>query len=180
MLRRESAALVIIDFQDRLLPKIPVGNAVVAQAVRLIALARELGMPCILTEQYPKGLGPTCPGIRDAAGLDAIEKTAFGCFGEPGFVQALKNTHCSQIILTGIETHVCVMQTALAAVDSGYRVFVPVDAVGSREKRQHEAGLARMERKGAELVTVEMAMFELVREAGTPEFKRVLPLMKQA
>jgi nicotinamidase-related amidase len=179
MLNRDSAVLVVIDFQEKLLPKIPVADALIPSAVRLIRFARELGLPILWTEQYPKGLGPTVDAIAGRlAGNTAMAKTSFGCFGDPGFRHALSDTGRTQLLVTGIETHVCVMQTVLAALDHRCEVFVPRDAVASRAKADYNAGLARMERAGAQLVTSEMAMFEILREAGTPEFKRVLPLIK--
>ena len=179
MLHRDTTVLVVIDFQERLMPKIPVAEPVLGNAVKLIRFARELALPILLTEQYPKGLGRTVPEIAaELEGVVPIEKTAFGCMGDSAFVEALEATGCKQLLMTGVETHVCVMQTSLAALDAGYEVFIPRDAVGSREKYNYKAGLARMDRAGAQLVTTEMAMFELLREAGTPTFRRVLPLIR--
>ncbi|MBN2308282.1 MAG: hydrolase [Candidatus Hydrogenedentes bacterium] len=179
MLDRHSVVLTVIDFQERLLPKIHCAGAIVRQAVRLIRFGRELGLPVLWTEQYPKGLGPTVAEVAgELAGMAPLEKTAFGCLGDAGFAAALEGTGRKQLLITGIETHVCVLQTALAAVAAGHEVFVPRDAVGSRTVSEYEAGLERMARAGAEIVTAEMAMFEVLREAGTPEFKRVLPLLK--
>jgi nicotinamidase-related amidase len=179
MLNRQSVALVVIDFQDRLLPKILNGDAVLAKAIKLIQFARALAIPVFVTEQYPKGLGPT--DARIAAELEDIprmEKMAFGCFGDPAIARAVAETGKKQLLLTGIEAHVCVLQTALMAVNDGYEVFVPRDAVGSRSQAEYDAGLHRLERSGIELVTTEMAIFEILREAGTPEFKQTLPLIK--
>jgi nicotinamidase-related amidase len=111
-------------------------------------------------------------------GKTPLEKTAFGCLGDSGFVTALEAAGRRQLLMTGIEAHICVMQTALGALNQGYEVFIPRDAVGSRFPAEREAGLHRLEAAGAELVTTEMAMFEILREAGTPEFKKVLPLLK--
>lgn len=179
MLDRSTVALVVIDYQEKLLPKISGADAVAEQAIKLIRFARELEIPILWTEQYPKGLGHTVePVAAELNGITAIEKTAFGCLGDPGFAQALESTGRKQLLLTGIEAHICVMQTALLALENGYSVFIPRDAVGSRFEREYEAGLDRLERAGAELVTTEMAIFEMLREAGTPEFKKALPLIK--
>ena len=179
MLDRNSAALLVIDFQDRLLPKIHEGEAVAAHAIKLIRFAREMDMPLLWTEQYPKGLGPTVESVaRELQGCTAFEKMSFGCLGDASIAAALEDTKRRQLLLTGIETHVCVMQTALFAMDTGYEVFIPRDAVGSRSPEEYAAGLHRLDKAGAQLVTTEMALFELLREAGTPEFKKALPLIK--
>ena len=179
MLDKAKAALVVIDFQDGLLPAIPVGPTIVPQAVKLIRCCRELGLPALWTEQYPKGLGKTTKDVADALeGVTPIEKLAFGCFGCLQFEESAGALGRSQLIVTGIESHVCVMQTVLRAQEMGYSCFVCADATGSRAKTDHRAGLARMQAHGAELVTVEMVIFELLGAAGTPEFKRLLPLIK--
>ncbi|MFA6243024.1 MAG: hydrolase [Candidatus Hydrogenedentales bacterium] len=179
MLDRNDVALVVIDYQERLLPKIHDGDAVVAQAVRLIRFARELDLPALWTEQYPKGLGPTVDAVaKELEGIVPIEKTSFGCLGDETFAEVVAGTGRNQLLLTGLEAHVCVMQTALMAIDRGFEVFIPRDAVGSRFPAEYEAGLHRLEAAGVNLVTTEMALFEILREAGTPEFKKVLPLLK--
>lgn len=179
MLTRENVALVVIDFQDGLLPKIPGAEVVMAQAIKLIRFARELGLPILWSEQYPKGLGVTNERVaKELEGLTPVEKVSFGCFGAPGFTELVAGLGKKQLLVTGIETHVCVMQTVLRARSLGYEVYVPNDAVGSRFENDYRVGLARMQRHGAEIVTTEMAMFEILRVAGTPEFKKVLPLIK--
>ena len=179
MIQKDAAALLVIDLQDNLLKKISVSEAIVAQTVKLIAFAHELDIPIVWTEQYPKGLGPTTESVAAALpDLSPLEKTSFGCFAAAGFAEALKETGRNQLLVAGIETHICVMQTVLPALEAGYEVYVVRDAVGSRQKSEWLAGLDRMARAGAELVTVEMAIFESVRQAGTPEFKKILPLVK--
>ncbi|MCC6485968.1 MAG: hydrolase [Candidatus Hydrogenedentes bacterium] len=179
MLDRNAVALLVIDYQEKLLPKIHAGDAVVAQAVKLIRFAREMGIPIVWTEQYPKGLGPTVEVLgNELEGLTVFEKMSFGCMGDASIASAIEETKRRQLLLTGIETHVCVMQTALAALEKGYEVFIPRDAVGSRSPQEYAAGLHRLDKAGAQLVTTEMALFELLREAGTPEFKKALPLVK--
>lgn len=179
MLNRNRALLLVVDFQERLMPKIPVADEVTAQAVRLIRFAKKLELPVIVTEQYPKGLGPTTAAIKKVlAKTKAVEKTAFGCFGDDKFVSALESSSRRQLLVCGVETHVCVMQTVLEGLLRGYECYVTADAVASRDKFQHALGIKRMAEAGATIVTAEMAMFEILREAGTPEFKRVLPLLK--
>ena len=179
MLQRDNAALVVIDFQDKLLPKISNAKEIVEPTIKLIRFARELDIPILWTEQYPKGLGPTNEAIaHELEGLKPLDKTEFGCLANPGFAQALSATGRKQLVVTGIEAHICVMQTVLSALDGHFEVFVAQDTIGSRQPSDREAGIARMERSGAELVTSEMAMFEILRQAGTPDFKKVLPLLK--
>jgi nicotinamidase-related amidase len=179
MLQKENAALVVIDFQDRLLPKISNHEEIMEPAIRLIRFARELGIPILWTEQYPKGLGPTNETIaKELTGLHAIDKTEFGCMANPGFAKALEESGRKQLVITGIEAHICVMQTVLSAIDKQYKPFVAMDAIGSRDPSNREAGIHRMEKAGAEMVTSEMAMFEILQQAGTPDFKKVLPLLK--
>ncbi len=179
MLEREKTALLVIDFQDKLLTKTFNAGTIIPHTVKLIRFAHELDLPVLVTEQYPQGLGPTTDALaRELGEVAPLEKTSFGCFGDDGFVAALMATGCKHLLVTGIETHVCVMQTVLAALEEGYEVFVARDAVGSRQAGDHEAGLARMAKAGAELVTTEMAMFEILRDAATAQFKRILPLLK--
>lgn len=179
MLQVDTAAVVAIDLQEKLLPTIQHADRVVQRTARLLRFAREFALPVLWTEQYPKGLGATVPEIAEPLeGLQPIDKTVFGCMGHAPFQQALAELRRRQLVLTGIEGHICVMQTALGALGEGYEVFVVRDAVGSSDDEELEAGIERMEKAGATIVTTQMAMFELLREAGTPEFKRVLPLLK--
>mgnify|MGYP005628507253 CR=1 FL=1 len=179
MLEADQTALLVVDFQERLVPKIHAVETVVANAVKLIQFARELQLPTFATEQYPKGLGNTINAIATALGdTPIIEKTSFGCFGEPRFLDAIDMSARTQLLVTGIETHVCVLQTVLAALSQAHEVYVVRDAVGSRRASDYEAALERMAASGASLVTVEMAIFEILRDADRPEFKRILPLVK--
>lgn len=179
MIEREKAVLAVIDFQDKLLLKISVAEAIMARTVKLIRFAKGLPIPILWTEQYRNGLGPTNPSIADELiGVSPLEKMSFSCMGDTAIADALSRMGRKQLILTGIEAHICVMQTGLLALEQGYQVYVARDAVASRERSEYKAGLARMQRAGAELVTVEMVMFELLRVAGTPEFKKALPFLK--
>jgi len=180
MLAIDKTVLVVIDFQTGLLPKIQNAWSLLPLAIKLIRVIRELGIPVLWTEQYPKGLGPTDERVaNELAGVRAIEKISFGCLGAPAFEEALRALQRRQLLVIGIETHVCVMQTVLCALAQGYEVFAVQDAMGSRHTQDHECGLARMRDSGATLVTSEMAIFEILRTAGAPEFKKVLPLIKE-
>jgi nicotinamidase-related amidase len=179
MLKHDDVTLVVIDLQDSLLPKIQNGEAVVEKSVKLIQFARILELPIIWTEQYPKGLGPTTERVaKELQGLPSLPKTSFSCFMAPEFEEAVSASGRRQLLVFGVEAHICIMQTVLAGLSRGLEMYVPADAVGSRMQTECEAGLARMRAHGAEIVTTEMAMFEILRFSGTPEFKKVLPLFK--
>jgi len=176
---RAKAALVAIDVQERLLPSIFEGERVVRNTVRLIKGARVLGMPVLVTEQYRKGLGATTQAVAaEIADLPLMEKIAFSACGAAGFQQALKKKKISDVILCGIEAHVCVSQTCLDLLDNGFRVFVVVDAMSSRTTENHFIAVERMRDAGGIVVSTEMVLFELLEKAGTEEFKQILALVK--
>ena len=179
MLERINAMLAVIDYQDALLAKIPAAIEILPVGAKLIRFANELDIPVLWTEQYPKGLGPTASVIaQELEGRAPIEKIAFDCFGAPDFARAVEASGRRQLLVIGVEAHVCVLQTVLSTLALGYEAFVVRDAVGSRDPANAAAALERMQADGAQIVTSEMAMFEVLRVAGTPEFKRVLPLIK--
>lgn len=180
MLEASQTVLLVIDIQDKLFPP---DRAVVAELIssthRLIRCAQQLNIPILVTEQNPEKLGATYAPVADLLQeAPRFSKMEFGCLANEPFRQALTALNRRQLLITGMETHVCVMQTALAALDVGYEVFVTGDAVLSGDEKQYHAGLGRMDRAGAVLVTAQMAMFELLRKAGTPEFKSLLPVLK--
>jgi nicotinamidase-related amidase len=176
---REKAALAVIDIQEKLLPAIHEKERVVQNATRLIHGAAVLGVPIVATEQYRKGIGPTVPEVAaEIPDFAPIEKLAFSCWGADGFVKALQTNGASDVILCGIEAHVCVAQTCLELLDHGLRPFVVADAVSSRTPENHRIGIERVRDAGATIVSTEMILFELLGCAGTDEFKRILPLIK--
>jgi nicotinamidase-related amidase len=178
-LKRENTGLVVVDIQERLLPAMFEKERVVQNAVRLARGAGILGIPVWATEQYRKGLGPTVPAVAAAvAGFAPLEKMAFSACGAPGFAAALKDKPVSNVILSGIESHVCVAQTCLDLLEAGFGVCVAVDAISSRTAENCRIGADRMRASGAVIVSTEMALFELLGQAGTDEFKRILPLVK--
>jgi nicotinamidase-related amidase len=178
-LRRARAGLVVVDVQERLLPAIFEKERVVQNSVRLIQGAAILHLPIFATEQYRKGLGATVPEVAGAiAGFAPWEKLAFSACGADGFVSALRKQKVSEVILCGIEAHVCVTQTCLDLLEKGFRVFVVADAVSSRTAENYRLGLDRMSAAGAVIVSTEMVLFELLERAGTAEFKEVLRLVK--
>ncbi|HVM49507.1 MAG TPA: hydrolase, partial [Candidatus Acidoferrum sp.] len=176
---RAKAALVVVDVQERLLPAMSERERVVQNTVRLIKGAAVLGVPVLATEQYRKGLGATVPEVASAIpGFAPLEKVAFSACGAGGFPETLKATGAADAILCGIEAHVRVTQTCLDLLDKGMRVFVAADAVSSRTAENCRLGLARMREAGAVIASTEMLLFELLGEAGTPEFRKILDLVK--
>ena len=171
LLQRDRAALIVVDVQEGFRPYASFAG-VAESARRLLAAARILGLPALVSEQYPKGLGQTAPELEVGEEI-LIEKTIFSAARAEGF--DLKDR--SQAIVCGIETHVCVSQTAHDLLGQGVEVHVPADAVGSRHQLDYERGLERLERAGAVVSTVESALFELLERAGTPEFKEVQRLI---
>ncbi len=173
LLHRDRAALLVVDVQEGFRPYASFAD-VAESCRRLLAGARILQMPALVSEQYPKGLGPTAPELGIEEGEDLmIEKTVFSAARADGF--DLKGR--PQAIVCGIETHVCVSQTVHDLLGKGVEVHVPADAVGSRHSLDYERGLERLERAGAVVSTVESALFELLERAGTPEFKEVQKLI---
>ena len=179
MLTPETAALVVVDVQGRLAGLMHDAEALFRNLRRLLQGARIFGLPILVTEQNPAGLGPTRAEIADLlAEVPTIPKLAFSCCGEPRFTEALDALARRQILLAGIETHVCVCQTAADLLHAGYTVEVVADAVSSRTAASHAIGLQRMQQLGATVTCVETALFELCRVAQGPEFKALLKLVK--
>lgn len=171
-------ALLVIDVQDRLVPKILDKQAMLRNIGFLIDAARLLNMTVLATEQYPKGLGPTVPEL--AAKLpDRPEKVDFSCCAIPSVVETLRREARPKVLLAGIEAHVCVQATAFDLLLRDFRVYIPVDAIGSRYAIDKEFALRRLERVGAVLTTTESAIFELVGGAGHPQFKAISKLIQE-
>lgn len=182
LLARGNAVLAVVDVQERLLAAFPepVRSAVVKHVSTLVEGANVLGVPTIVTEQYPKGLGPTVAEIRDRLGaaFAPVEKIVFSCGRSPEFRAALDATGRRDVVLCGVESHVCVLQTAVDLLTDGYRVFVPADAVGSRRDLDWERALALMDKAGVTVGTTEIFLFQLLERAGTDEFKQISKLVK--
>ncbi|HYG99372.1 MAG TPA: hydrolase [Terriglobales bacterium] len=180
-LQADKCALVVIDIQEKLLPPIFNKDELVKNSQLLIRLAGILGIPTLVTTQYARGLGQIVPEITSLlpAG-EHMDKVEFSCFGSERFCSAVKSLpgNRSTMLVCGMEAHICVMQTVLAGLDSGYLVHVPADAVGSRTKMNWKLGLGRMHDAGAVISSTEMAMYELLRASGTPAFKQMLPYIK--
>jgi nicotinamidase-related amidase len=181
LLRPERAALVVVDLQEKLLPVIVGRERVVKNSLLLMRLAEILKLPVVLTSQYKKGLGEIVPEVRGAApGVEPLDKVSFGCFGDEGFLSRLRTlSGRDQLLVTGIECHICVAQTVLGALDQGYQVHLVSDAVGSRAEENYRTGLARMERAGALVSSAEMAVYELLGRSDSDAFKKMLPHLKE-
>lgn len=179
-LNREECVLVVVDVQEAfrsVIYDMPILASSISTAVRGMQI---LGVPVIVTEQYPKGLGPTVEEISAVLTetVPVIEKTSFGSYGEPRFVAELEATGAKQVMLCGIETHICVNQTAHGLLSAGYDVHLLTDCVGSRFAKDKEAGLAKMTASGAKVSSVEMAFFEMLADAKNAKFKEIQALIK--
>jgi nicotinamidase-related amidase len=176
---RTEAVLVLVDMQERLAAAMAHRESVVAASALLAYVARELAMPVIVTRQYPQGLGDTDAGILAAVGEQApVDKVAFDCLREPAFCERLEATGRRQVVLAGMEAHICITQTALALRAAGYAVFVVADAVCSRREADCDVALDRLRGAGVVVTTAESVIYEALGEAGTLEFKAVLQLVK--
>lgn len=176
-LDRERTALVIIDVQEAFRPVVPNFSQVARAGAALVQAANEVGIPIVVTEQYPQGLGPTVAEIADHLPDDVtpLAKTAFSAAEADGFDLAGR----TQAIVCGIETHVCVNQSVLDLLEQEIDVHLVVDGVGSRADLDRELGIGKAGRAGAWLTSVETAIFELVRRAGSDEFKRLQKLVME-
>lgn len=179
MLNPVDAALVLVDFQGRLAQIVDRSELVVPNVLRLVKGAQALEMPILATVQVPDKLGPALPELSEALGkTPIISKAAFSAMREPEFMLALKQSGRKQFILGGIEAHVCVLQTGLDLLDSGYAVHILSDGVFSRTAENHDLALQRMHDAGATVSSVEIALFELIRTSKHPEFRTISKLVK--
>ena len=173
---RSDSGLLVIDVQTKLMDKIIERDRTVANIARLVDGAKILGIPVQATEQYPKGIGPTVPELADRLSARP-EKLSFSCCGLPEVTDQFRRHGVQKVLLAGIETHVCVQQTALDLLARGFRVYVAADAVASRKDIDRDLALRRMDRAGVVLTTTEAALFEWTEVAGTPEFKQISRLV---
>jgi len=179
LLDRQHTALLVIDIQDRVHAVMRYRETVETNAIKLIRGCQLLRVPILLTEQYPKGLGHTIPSIRNALQTTLpLQKMAFSCCGSEELLKALREKGLRQVALAGIETHVCVLQTALDLLANDYQVHVARDAVSSRHELDHLTALQRLQQAGAIVTTAESVLFELMARADSAEFKEVSKLIK--
>ncbi|HUB02826.1 MAG TPA: hydrolase [Terriglobales bacterium] len=180
-LEPEQCALIVIDIQEKLLPPIWEKERLVRNAQLLIRLAGILKIPSLVSTQYSKGLGNTVPEVASLIpDTPSVDKLMFSCFGSDAFCSLMKRLpgQRTTVLLCGMETHICVMQTALGALREGYLVHVASDAVSSRTELNWRIGLERMRAAGAILSSTEMMTYELLRSSGAPAFKELLPYLR--
>ena len=180
ILRREQALLVAVDMQAPFLSVMHERERLTANVRLLIQAAGILGVPVLTTLQYAERMGGLVPELAALlpASASSIDKLCFSCAGSDAFQAALAAANKSQILLCGVETHICISQTALDLTHQGYQVHVAADAVSSRSLEKHKLGMERMRDSAVLPCAAEAAVYELLREAGTPEFKAILPLIK--
>jgi nicotinamidase-related amidase len=177
-LRADTTALLIVDVQERLLPAMHENASILESTRRLAAAAGVLGVPVLVTEQYPAGLGPTCAQLRECLpNVPPIEKTRFSAC-VPATTQRLTEIARPHILVAGIEAHVCVQQTVLDLLRMGYMPYLCADATGSRRPSDRDVAIERMRQAGAVVTTTESVIFELTGEAGTELFKCILKIVK--
>jgi nicotinamidase-related amidase len=182
VLARERTALVVIDVQERLFPAMDSDHReeVMRNIKVLAAAARRLQLPTVVTEQYPKGLGHTLQELREAlpAGVEPLEKVAFSCWGVESVRARLTATGARQLLLGGIEAHVCVLMSALDLLAEGYGVHVVADAVTSRTQANWRLAMAQLRQAGAVVTTTETVLFQLLRQADTDDFRELARLIR--
>lgn len=180
ILNIEDSVVMIIDVQEKLLNAVFNKASLEKKATTLANTAKILGIPVIVTEQYPKGLGATVETLREVLqeNTQYFEKTAFSALENNDVLEALKNSGKKQVVIFGIETHICVSQTTNALIQEGFEVSVIRDACGSRSELEYLAGLDRMKDNGAHVLTTEIALFEWLKGAKHPKFKEVQMLIK--
>ena len=181
LIGRDSCCLLVVDIQEKLLPAMQDPMLVVRNTGILMQAAARLGIPILVSEQYPQGLGPTVAELRHLAPADAVlSKTSFSCADDPALRQRLADLKRPQAIICGIEAHVCVLQTALGLARANLEIspIVIADATSSRSIANRDAGLVRLRADGVEIATTEMAVFEWLGRAGTPEFKELSRLIR--
>jgi len=186
VVRRDSAVLVVVDVQERLAAAMDRREQVVSRCGLLARVAGIVGVPIVVTRQYPNGLGDTeapliaaLEAVRaDGASVQGVDKVSFDCFAEPTFCDAVTGTGRGQLVLAGMETHICIAQTALAGLAESYDVHVAADACCTRAPEHHEYALMRLAHAGAVVSTAESVAYELVGSAGTDEFRALLQVVK--
>lgn len=179
LLDKEEAVLLIIDIQERLVPAMKEKDTVIKNCQHLIELAKMYTIPIVVTEQYPRGLGKTVPELQTSLSeYRPIEKTSFGCCGEPAFMTELKKLNRKKVIIAGMETHVCVLQTVTGLLKDGFTPHLVADAVCSRSDANKSVGIEYMRNAGAVITCTETVLFQLLKAAGSEEFKKIAQRIK--
>ncbi len=179
LLRKDDTILVIVDIQTKLLNVMFEKERLISSCRKLIQSINLLEIPILVTEQYPRGMGPTDPLILELLrGADVITKMSFSCCGVEDFSQRIKSSGKKQIVVIGIESHICVLQTVHDLLQQGYFVYIPYDAVSSRKEGDYRNALDRMRQAGAVIGSVESAVFELMKTAEIPVFRQISKIIK--
>lgn len=179
ILRREETALLIIDIQEKIFRVMQNSELIIQNTIKLIDGFKILGSQIFITEQYPKGLGETEARIKDALqGIQPIQKMSFSCSGAGELFNTLREKKIKQVVLAGIESHVCVQQTALDLIANGFQVSLSADACSSRKVMDYDIALSRMRHAGVIVTTTESILFELLNVCGTEEFKQISKIVK--
>lgn len=179
LLGEERSALIVVDIQEKLAPAMQAGERAIARTAILVAAARAIGVPVLASVQYPKGLGPLVPALAGVIGADEqVTKTHFSALAEPAFAGRWRALGRPQAVLTGMEAHVCVLQTAMELLAQRFAVFVVADAVDSRTEASHALALARLAQAGAAIVNTEMVVFEWLGRADRPQFRPLSALIR--
>ena len=179
LIRAAQSQLLVVDVQERLAPAVQNAGRIVARTRILLDAAGLVQVPVTVSEQYPKGLGATLPALAPLPrGTTVLDKVAFSCWREPRLRSAIEAAKRPQVVLCGMETHVCVLQTAVDLREAGLDVFVVADAVGSRAEESRRLGLERMRDRGIDVVDSEMVVFEWAERAGTDLFRALVGLVK--
>ena len=174
----KQCTLIVIDIQERLIKAMD-DNQYRQKMITAVKIANVLNIPTVATEQYPRGLGDTILELKEALPTDTkiLEKTTFSCWGAEGFKESIENTNNKTLIVIGMETHVCVLQTVLEAIELGYTVLIPVDCVSSRSEQDKEYALKEMHQAGATLTTIERLAFGWIKGAKHTDFKAISKLI---
>lgn len=178
-INKNNSLLLVIDVQEKFRPVIFKWKNLIGNITKLIISFQVLKIPILLTEQYPKGLGKTVSEINNIMiQLNPIEKREFNCFNNKTFIKELKKSKKKNLIICGIESHVCVLQTVLSALAAGFNVHLVADAVSSRKQPDYDIAIKRMVHEGAKLVSAEMVIFQLTKTSSSKEFKKIIKIVK--
>lgn len=178
MLNQNDTLVVAIDIQEKLVNMLENSKKIAKNATNILNMAHILNLPAILTEQYPKGLGATINEIKNISDFKTIEKTSFSAYQTKEFEEELKKYDVKNIVIFGIETHICLYQTVLDLLDKNYNVYVVCDCSSSRAKSNHKTALKLMAQFGAKITTFEIVLFELLKSSKHPNFKELQALIK--
>lgn len=178
LISANKSCLLVVDVQEKLAPAMAEGDKIIENIMILMKAASKLATPILVSEQYPKGLGPSVKQIASLSGGDVIEKISFSCMAEDDFGGRFHKLGRRQAVVAGIEAHVCVLQTAMQLLDRGCKVFVVADATTSRTRDNHQLALQRLQVAGAEIVSTEMVLFEWLERADSRNFKELRKLIK--